>query len=138
MKSLGIHPGTIAVPVLLVICAVAISGCAIFQDPGYDNYYIVVYFDEDGFLYPQPSETKPIETLMVFRGDQVVWINPTKKEVSVVFADASWFGQEELKVPANQRAVLRVEKGALGGGACQIIIDDIIKGTPTVKVSDGP
>ena len=102
-----------------------------------DKHFTDVYFKTDGKQYSHPYGVVAVEELFVFRGDYVVWNNPTDTKANLEFEDSSWFGVSVATVEANGRLIMEVSESATGGGDYSITIGTD-SGSPSIKVGDDP
>ena len=71
----------------------------------------ILYIDVGG-CGPRTAAGNPIEELVVYKGDQVVWVNTSNREMTVTFVDDSIFGEESWVLAPGKRKIMTVKAGS--------------------------
>lgn len=100
---------------------------------------LIVYISGSG-CGARTADMKPIETLVMYPGDQVVWVNTSNTEMTVRFEDESFFGEKEWTIAPGKRKIMTVQSGASGSQEYTIIPCDVTQwpGSPEAKVGEDP
>jgi len=114
----------------LLLVAAIVAGC---ESPPTHMFYI----DEQG-CYATGVDGDPIETLWMFPGDQVIWINRTSRDMTVSFENDAIFGVSEFTVPGGKRVILTVKADEAVTVDYSITPCDGAPGTPKAAVGDSP
>jgi hypothetical protein len=128
-----------AFALLLIALIFPLSSCKEVV-PGY-----IVFIDDDGCV-AKSIDGKPIETLWVFPGDKVIWINTGSDTKNVKFENSNVFGTLQVTIAAESRVITTVKKGDPGSIAYEITPctakaapkSNITRGTPKAKIPPPP
>jgi hypothetical protein len=97
-----------------------------------------ILYITDQSCYARDADGNIIETLWLFPGDRVVWVNSANFEATVKFEDEGVFGMEEWTIASKGREIMYVKAEE------EMTVDYIITpcedppGTPRAKVPPPP
>ena len=120
---------TMFFPVITIILVVWV-----FWFGGVDKHYVDVYFNDECKIVTLDGGV--IETLFVFPGDFVIWNNPNEFTIKLNLPP-SWFEEDYVEIPSDQRVTLEVIRTTPGLEGFSIE-GDCPGAVPKVRIGEGP